>query len=102
MTYAWDNTSHDPLSLADRATAIQFDNELEIDRLRLTAAAALIQALTHLDIARRAIQELHSDHIYDVELVEHHTGPDLTAFIADSLRNTRAAYAIIRRVEEHT
>ena len=100
MTDPWNNASHDPSSLADRAAALRFDDELEIDRVRLTAAAALIQALTHLDTARRAIEELRGDAVYDPAFAEGHTGQDTAAFIADSLRFTRAAYAIIRRVDD--
>lgn len=93
----WDNADHDPSSIA---AAIQFDNEVEIDRYRMTAAAALIQALTHLDTARRAVEELRSNAVYDIKLAEGHPGPDIAEFIADSLRLSRAAYAIIRRIED--
>ena len=71
-----------------------------IDERRIALTAALNTALAALDQANAALAELTSDHVYDVEFAESHAGGDVAAFIDDSLRYTRAAYAIAYSITE--
>ena len=71
--------------------------------LRTGSAVHLEQdgiALAALHHASRALAELTSDSVYDVEFAEVAAGGDVAAFIDDSLRFTRAAYAIAHTVTE--
>lgn len=76
------------MSTADEST----DHEIEIEQHRGALVISLLGAVNALTNAQRALAALMSDQVYDVEFVEGATGVDLTAFIDDSLRFTRAAY----------
>ena len=76
------------------------EHAMLIDEHRIKLTTALNTALAALHHASRALAELTSDSVYDVEFAEAAAGGDVAAFIDDSLRFTRAAYAIAHTVTE--
>lgn len=63
------------------------------------------QLLTHLSDAVKALQkaarsldQLCSNAVYDVEFAEGRDGRDVATFLDDSIRGTRAAYAVVHTV----
>ena len=78
------------------------DWHLEIEHHRGQLINSLNTALTALAQAKTAITALASNQIYDVEFAEDAAGPDVAAFLADSLRFTRAAYAITHATTERS
>lgn len=110
MTTTWDRLDHDPTSIASIATEqptplgqpteddYWTDHAVEVDQRRIALTVALNTALASLDQASSALGELTSDHVYDVEFAEGHDGADVAKFLDDSLRLTRAAYAIAHAV----
>ncbi|SOJ56999.1 hypothetical protein MSIMFB_04477 [Mycobacterium simulans] len=61
--------------------------------------------LTHLSDAVKALhkaasslEQLRSNTVYDVEFVDGRDGRDVATFLDDSIRNTRAAYAVAHAV----
>jgi hypothetical protein len=61
--------------------------------------------LTHLSHAVKALQkaatsleQLRSNAIYDVEFADGRDGRDVATFLDDSIRQTRAAYAVVHTV----
>lgn len=120
-TDPWASTDHDPhhggvtadIASPDRPDAadtpttdladadpenIYHDREIEIESSRGDLIAALNTALGTLAQANSAITALASDQVYDVEFAEGSTGSDVAGFVADSLRFTRAAYALTHTV----
>jgi hypothetical protein len=73
---------------------------IAIDERRVELTTALNTALAALAEASTAIANLTSKWVYDVEFAEGHDGADIAAFIDDSLRYTRAAYAIAHLITE--
>jgi hypothetical protein len=57
--------------------------------------AAAIQALQR---ATATFDKLRSNAVYDVEFVEGRDGRDVAAFLDDSIRHARAAYAVVHTV----
>lgn len=78
------------------------DHAIEIDERRVKLITELNTALAALHQASITIKELCSDQVYDVEFAETHAGDDVTAFLRDSLRYTRAAYTIAHDITERT
>lgn len=61
--------------------------------------------LTHLSDAVKALQkaasslaQLRSNNVYDIEFVDGRDGRDVATFLDDSIRHTRAAYAVVHTV----
>lgn len=77
------------------------ERQLDIDTHRMALAEALNTALGALDRASRSVAVLRHKTVHDIEYVEGPDGDDVVSFIADSLRNTRAAYAIAHHINEH-
>ncbi len=110
MTTTWDRLDHDPTSIASNAadqsapredlTEHDYwtDHAIEVDQRRIALTVALNTALAALDQASSALGELTSDHVYDVEFAEGRDGDDVAKFLDDSLRYTRAAYAIAHTI----
>ena len=73
------------------------DWDRDIDDARTELFGALTDTINTLTRAQRATTRL-AGPLYDPEYAEGVEGSDTAAFIADSLRYTRAAYAIIHRV----
>ena len=103
----WTSTDHDPHqppavgSDAD-AENIYADRDLEIEHHRGQLVTSLNTALTALTGAHTAVSALLSDQVYDVEFSEATTGEDVAAFITESLRLTRAAYALTQHVTDRS
>lgn len=76
-------------------------HDMLIDDHRVKLITQLNTALAALHQASTTINELCSDQVYDVEFAETPAGGDVAAFIADSLRYTRAAYTIAHDITEH-
>lgn len=77
------------------------DHAMVIDEHRVKLITELNTALAALQQASTTINELCSNQVYDVEFAEGHDGRDAAAFLADSLRYTRAAYTIAHDITEH-
>lgn len=76
------------------------DHAMLIDEHRIKLTTALNTALAALHNASISLAELTSNHVYNVEFAEGHDGGNVAAFIDDSLRFTRAAYAITHTITE--
>jgi hypothetical protein len=108
MTTTWDRLDHDPTSIAaDQSTTtlaelaeddFYTDHAIEVDQRRIPMTTALNIALAALDQASTALAALTSNPVYDVEFAEGHDGADVAKFLDDSLRYTRAAYAIAHAI----
>lgn len=79
-------------------TPWETDWATEIDQARIELDGALVDAINALTRAQRALTTLTSDQVFDIEFTEDPRGADTGSFIADSLRNCRAAYHIVHRV----
>ena len=76
----------------------------ELDRVERIGEARS-HLLTHLSDAVKALQkaessleQLRSNAVYDVEFVDGRDGRDVATFLDDSIRNIRAAYAVVHTV----
>jgi hypothetical protein len=78
------------------------DWDLAIEHHRGQLISSLNTALAALAQASTAIAALTSNQVYDVEFAEDPAGADVAAFLADSLRFTRAAYATTRDVTQRS
>ncbi|ORA29294.1 hypothetical protein [Mycobacterium aquaticum] len=76
------------------------DHAIEIDERRVKLIAELNTALGALQKASTVLTELCSNQVYDLEFAEGTAGDDVSAFIADSLRYTRAAYTVTHDITE--
>lgn len=74
------------------------DWDREIDAARTQLLGSLADAINALTRAAAALTTLISPTVFDIEFAEGTAGPDSTAFIADSLRNCRAAYHIAHNI----
>ena len=76
------------------------DQDIAIDGHRGDLICGINTALSALDQAAKSVAALMSNRVYDIEFVEGNIGGDVTAFLGDSLRFTRAAYARTREVTD--
>lgn len=76
------------------------DSDHQIEDCRGQLISSLNAALTALTQAHAAITALISDKVYDVAFAKCGAGHDVGAFVTDSLRFTRAAYAITHSATE--
>jgi hypothetical protein len=76
------------------------DHDFAIDGHRADLICAMNTALSALDQAAKSVAALMSNRVYDSEFAEGNIGGDVTAFLDDSLRFTRAAYARTREVTD--
>jgi hypothetical protein len=74
------------------------DWDREIEDARTQLLGSLADAINALTKAQSAVATLMSPQVFDVEFTDGTPGPDTTSFVADSLRNCRAAYHIIHGV----
>ncbi|ETZ38095.1 hypothetical protein [Mycobacterium intracellulare] len=103
----WTSTDHDPhqppaAGNDPDAENIYADWDLEIEHHRGQLITSLNTALSALTQAHTAVSALLSDQVYDVEFSEATTGEDVAAFTTESLRLTRAAYALTRHVTDRS
>lgn len=76
------------------------DRDIAIEDHRADLICAINGALNALTRARSSLTALISNQVYDTEFAEGATGIDLTAFLDDSLRFTRAAHLLTREVTD--
>ncbi|RUP03986.1 MAG: hypothetical protein EKK34_16470 [Mycobacterium sp.] len=75
---------------------------MEIEHHRTQLVNSLNTALSALTGAHTAVSALLSDQVYDVEFTEATTGEDVAAFITESLRLSRAAYALTQHITDRS
>jgi hypothetical protein len=76
-----------------------YDEHAEmISQARAEVLEELAGGLKALERADAGIAQLRSNAVHDVELVEGRDGRDLAAFIDDSIRLGRAAYAVMHTI----
>jgi hypothetical protein len=76
----------------------ELDRIEQIGETRSHLLAHLSAAVKALQKAASSLEQLRSNTIYDVEFVDGRDGRDVATFIDDSIRNTRAAYAVVHTV----
>jgi hypothetical protein len=86
--------------MSNNTEDIYADWDLAIEQHRGELISSLNTALSALTQASTAISALTSNQVYDVDFAEDVAGNDVAAFVADSMRLTRAAYAITRDVTD--
>lgn len=79
-------------------TDADLDNARDIARLRAELDDALCDALAALIRANRAVDELTSNHVFDVEYADTTAGEDVRVAVLDSARQLRGAHALVERV----
>jgi hypothetical protein len=75
-------------------------NAAEILHLRGELARTLITAAEAAIRAKQILEELTSNHVYDVELVEGTAGTDIASLLTTSGRDLRAALAMLRAIPD--
>lgn len=104
----WTSADHDPhqppaVGRDADAENLYADWDLEIEHHRGQLVTSLNTALSALTGAHAAVSTLLSDPVYDVEFSEGtSSGEDVAAFITESLRLTRAAYALTQHVTDRS
>ncbi|GAB4686184.1 hypothetical protein MOKP106_42790 [Mycobacterium avium subsp. hominissuis] len=58
----------------------------------------LADAVKALQNAASSLEQLRSNTVYDVEFADGRDGRDVATFLDDSIRQTRAAYAVVHTV----
>lgn len=58
----------------------------------------LAEAVKALQKAASSLEHLRSNTVYDVEFADGRDGRDVATFLDDSIRQTRAAYAVVHTV----
>ncbi len=76
----------------------ELDRIKRIGETRGHLLAHICAAVKALQNAARTLEQLRSNTIYDVEFVDGRDGHDVATFLDDSIRNTRAAYAVVHTV----
>ena len=76
----------------------ELDSIERIGETRSHLLAHICAAVKALQNAARTLEQLRSNTIYDVEFVDGRDGHDVATFLDDSIRNTRAAYAVVHTV----
>ena len=76
----------------------ELDRIEQIGETRSHLLAHLSAAVKALQKAASSLEQLRSNTIYDVEFVDGRDGRDVATFLDESIRNTRAAYAVVHTV----
>jgi hypothetical protein len=88
----------------DAALEQAVDEFAELDRIeqigetRSHLLAHLSAVVKALQKAASSLEQLRSNTIYDVEFVDGRDGRDVATLLDESIRNTRAAYAVVHTV----
>ena len=77
---------------------VELDRIERIGETRSDLLAHIAAAVKALQDAARTLEQLRGNTIYDVEFVDGRDGRDVATFLDDSIRNTRAAYAVVHTV----
>lgn len=94
---------HTPMhTYADLEETREWPENLDhLERIGETRSQLLEYMAAGIQALQRAIatfEQLRSNAIYDVEFVEGRDGRDVAAFLDDSIRHARAAYAVVHTV----
>ena len=76
----------------------ELDRVERIGETRSHLLTHLSDAVKALQKAESSLEQLRSNAVYDVEFVDGRDGRDVATFLDDSIRNTRAAYAVVHTV----
>lgn len=79
---------------------IEREHYKRIDALRSSLRGHLDGSLKELQTAATTLQRLRANDVYDLLFAEGRDGEDIAAFLNDSIRNVRAAYAVVRVVTD--
>jgi hypothetical protein len=76
----------------------ELDHVERIGEARGHLLADISAAVKSLQSATGRLEQLRSNSLYDVEFVDGRDGRDVATLLDDSIRNTRAAYAVVHTV----
>lgn len=76
----------------------ELDRIEQIGETRSDLLTHLSDAVKALQKAASSLEQLRSNTVYDVEFVDGRDGRDVATFLDDSIRGTRAAYAVVHTV----
>ena len=76
----------------------ELDRVERIGETRSHLLTHLSDAVKALQKAESSLEQLRSNAVYDVEFVDGRDGRDVATFLDESIRNTRAAYAVVHTV----
>jgi hypothetical protein len=76
----------------------ELDRVERIGEARGHLLADISAAVKSLQSATGRLEQLRSNSLYDVEFVDGRDGRDVATLLDDSIRNTRAAYAVVHTV----
>jgi hypothetical protein len=76
----------------------ELDRVERIGETRSHLLTHLSDAVKALQKAESSLEQLRSNAVYDVEFVDGRDGRDVATFLDDSIRNIRAAYAVVHTV----
>lgn len=76
----------------------ELDRGERISEARGHLLADISAAVKSLQSATGRLEQLRSNSLYDVEFVDGRDGRDVATLLDDSIRNTRAAYAVVHTV----
>ncbi|OSC20878.1 hypothetical protein B8W69_28770 [Mycobacterium vulneris] len=80
------------------AELAELDSIERIAETRSHLLTHLADAVKALQKAADSLQQLRSNSVYDVEFTDGRDGRDVATFLDDSIRQTRAAYAVVHTV----
>jgi hypothetical protein len=75
-----------------------FDHFERISEIRGQLLADMAAGIQAMQRATATLNQLRSNTIHDIELVEGRDGRDVAAFLDDSIRYGRAAYAVVHAI----
>lgn len=76
----------------------ELDSIERIAETRSHLLTDLADAVKALQQAASSLAQLRSNAVYDVEFIDGRDGRDVATFLDDSIRQTRAAYAVVHTV----
>ncbi|MDM3909611.1 hypothetical protein [Mycobacterium intracellulare] len=76
----------------------ELDHVERIAEMRSQLLNHLADAVKALQKASSSLAQLRSNSVYDVEFTDGRDGRDVATFLDDSIRQTRAAYAVVHTV----
>jgi hypothetical protein len=88
----------DSLAIDDRNSFDDFDHFERVSEIRGQLLADMTAGIQALQRATATLDQLRGNTVYDIELVEGRDGGDVAAFLDDSIRYGRAAYAVVHAI----
>jgi hypothetical protein len=77
---------------------IDKDSAEERDQARAQLLTDLSAGINATQRAAGTLEQLRSNHLRDIELVDSRDGRDVASFLDDSIRCARAAYAVVHMI----